>query len=160
MELKFNKIFVETPRGNVHFFDEVVARQFAAENCGTVHTEAVCVDSNKLSTARLIWLAENGNKAAEMQLNVRINALPHRVSVLSVPDWNGGHRPGLTGYVEDVHDLPDFTYIEAEGNPRDLMDMVFSAHAEPFHEDPIDWEVSFPELMDSYLFGWDARWLY
>ena len=75
------------------------------------------------------------------------------VAIIQSPDYCGGHNQELQlspNKDEDwYNDLPDFTYVEWEGSPIDLLidDPWLNKHKEPLHEEPYDsewpwwWEV-------------------
>lgn len=69
------------------------------------------------------------------------------VSIIQSPDYCGGHKQSLCFSSNEDEDwwadLPDFTYVEWNGRPIDLLiqDPWLNNHYEPFHEEPgdLDW---------------------
>jgi hypothetical protein len=78
-------------------------------------------------------------------------AMVSEITVVSVPDWNGGYYPQVREGNLYPSDLADYEYIEAEyKNPDDIyhhMDDKFNGHVEPYHEGTYDYTVSLRDLL-------------
>lgn len=88
-----------------------------------------------------------------MVLANMLNGFSNKVTVVRVPDWNGGYYPVLVPAPSHMVELDEFEYIEFEGTVEALFRSTFVEHREPFHEEARDYTVTGVDLAKIYL-GW------